>query len=1499
MTALHAYFHQRNQQAFQRLLDPARSQQGGGGPSTSGGRSWSRPSPLSSAPCVDVNARDFLGRTVLHLAASSTDASAPEFVRLLLANPTINVNIADAESHWTPLHRALYHGNLPTALLLLQRTDIDISARDIEGYTPFDLYNSTIEGTVPDHDWPRAAELYTWGSNRNAALGVGDGDDRAHPELVSLRFGLESEKDCVDVRFTPIRVREVAMSRLHTVIVTDEPRGNLRVCGFGNGGRLGPGQHTQYSPIPIPGFNHTVAAVAVGQDHTLVLTKTGEVYSWGLNRFSQLGYVVEAASGVRVEEPIQLTPRKIAGAIKNRLVLGVAACKTASACWTSDEVFTWGTNNGQLGYDRSAQPVQISPRVVTKINKPVISVSITDSALACLLETQEVVCLWNDGHYKVKHVSASVQVFPAYSFPSEFVAYRPPQSANRNSASIDKVTSCEDTFAALSSSGELFVFSLFSPPESASGASKARFNVQPQRVWALRKQFSAVRDVALGVDGSILICTESGHVFLRSRNLKAGQGSSTKAFKFQRVPYIQRVTKVCANATGAFAALRTDWLPHEVKMVGNRLPQDLAMVQPYTRVKLTIADESASGFSTSLAGAALSPTSEHAAEFDEEEEDHAVQNDILQLKNLCSVIFHLKDARRGADGARVLNQDNMPYDADLIIHVQSTGIELPAHRVILAARSAVLCQVLSEGKTVRDTRSSVTIQGHITKTAAQKLARVTFTGCNPLSVLIVLTYLYSDEPLAVWDHRIGHAIKKHLVQLKVTPAQVKNEVQALASLLELSSLADVLDVPVKRAPKLTLMTDMQRLFTSNQSSVSGPRARAPLAPDVVLQLADREVSCHSVLLRSRSPFFAAFFDDRDWTRKRWTAEGKLFVDLKHMKWRAMEPVLKYLCWGADKDIFDVVEDVRSAEELIDFMFEVMAVANELHVDRLMLVCSWVIMKRVWINNVCSVLTDATHYHAMALVRLLQEYMAINMELFLESRMLEDLAPDLIKQLSAYVRSEQAKKYPVSRSTKIVDKAMETWGEWLALQDIPLPIVPSASTRAGALKDSARLSPPGPSKRANKLSNASAPDSPLLRPTFSARPVATGIPDDEMFMMDEPEPAGVSTPTPAAPGSISRAPSGSESPARPAVGWRTITSAPKVDMKSIMAEASTSTPAKPTLGKQPIAAPVRSLEAQPSRGTPPRVVPELAATGKAPGAIPRMASGGGPSWRTGQLPAQPASPLPPSGPGKDGRAAGSAPSGVAAGAHPAPGTSPVSSGALHSAPRSQPGTPRKPVAPGLGPVFTPTKQAPASSSASAASSIRRVSSGNVWTPPPVQPIVQPSAPPPGFSSSGSSAGPSQGQGPSMSFAAIQLAQAQAQEDVSPGKKDRRSLVQIQEEERARQVEEDFLRWRGGGEVGGGGRGDSGPGPKGARRERKPPKGGRGGAKGGSERLVGAGDAPAAGAPRPSREKAQAQEQTAGTGAAHTQGPQQSQGQGQGVVDPWTFRIVVPQSRIVTV
>lgn len=123
MSLLHDYFNTRNLQAFQRLLDgnPERGSTGAPGPSGgsgSGGKSWTRGGGAAgAATAYKVNARDWLGRTVLHLACNAIENI--EYVRALLKHPQIDVNLADTESLWTPLHRALYAANLPVVYVFL------------------------------------------------------------------------------------------------------------------------------------------------------------------------------------------------------------------------------------------------------------------------------------------------------------------------------------------------------------------------------------------------------------------------------------------------------------------------------------------------------------------------------------------------------------------------------------------------------------------------------------------------------------------------------------------------------------------------------------------------------------------------------------------------------------------------------------------------------------------------------------------------------------------------------------------------------------------------------------------------------------------------------------------------------------------------------------------------------------------------------------------------------------------------------------------------------------------------------------------------------------------------------------------------------------------------------------------------------------------------------------------------------------------------------------
>ena len=120
MTSLHVYFNLGNQKAFQQLLDVKAASAPRGR-----SRSWTKSPSLAS---VDVNARDSSGRTVLHLACSSADRI--EYVRSILRHPAVNVNLSDKESHWTPLHRALYSGNIQAASVGLSNRLVSNSISD-------------------------------------------------------------------------------------------------------------------------------------------------------------------------------------------------------------------------------------------------------------------------------------------------------------------------------------------------------------------------------------------------------------------------------------------------------------------------------------------------------------------------------------------------------------------------------------------------------------------------------------------------------------------------------------------------------------------------------------------------------------------------------------------------------------------------------------------------------------------------------------------------------------------------------------------------------------------------------------------------------------------------------------------------------------------------------------------------------------------------------------------------------------------------------------------------------------------------------------------------------------------------------------------------------------------------------------------------------------------------------------------------------------------------
>ncbi|SCV67107.1 BQ2448_5753 [Microbotryum intermedium] len=1048
----------------------------------------------TSAINVEVNRRDHLGRTVLHLAASELADWALEWVEILLAVPGLHVNAVDAESGWSALHRALYAGNISAARLIFDRSDVDPRLKDHEGLTPFDVYNSTVDGTNP-RQWARdfgtdatncfqggdlgtgRNELHTWGNNRNFVLGFSGDGDRTYPERVPLS---RREGGTGLSAFDPVRVLDISMARLHTAIVTDETRNNIRLCGYGTGGRLGPTLHTQFHFTPLHDFPHQVAVAVVSPDHSLVVTTSGAVWTFGLNRFGQLGYALDApssgassgCSGSRssgaADDLTQSVPRRVLGVIKKEAVIGAAVSRTHSAVFTSNgDLFTWGTNKGQLGYPASGTTVQVLPRKVTSITSPVAMLTTTECATACLLaESKDVVVLYAEGYIRI--------AFPLTPFPSKMQPYRPPNVSDK--PTIRKIASCGTTFAALSTLGDVFTWTFDGFPASTNAVDSppnfSRLAPKPQRIWSLRRALTAVTDLGVGLDGTIILCTVSGHCFVRNKKFeaqtaKSGRSTPTLAtsktsnggWKFTKVPFLQRCVRVAANSTGGFAALRSDVPLRPIDIEGLTLAEDLLGVLPH--------------WLRSEAG--MSFSKHERAVQDEDDEDAATQATV----------------ERGIQVAKRLMQVLATWSTACEVHVAGTdlflipnqGQRIPVHRAMLAVRSPRLLSRIA---------------------AAPPDAAELAIDCSVYSALLLIHYLYQDEVPAVWDLRIGHSLQAAFGS-NLAIGVCRQELQQLASDLELPALAEALGYQARMAPSSTLSRDIMTLL---QCSLSASRFASPsLEPDIVLALADRDIAAHSLILRARCPFFRVFFDENVWTmHRRDQFDGKIRFSLQHIEWSVMGLVLDHIYGDAGMSLFRSL-DRATADDYIDFTTKVLAVANELLLDKLKAVCSAVLRSFITLRNVCAILSDAIFYEATDLARTCMYYLASSMETALENRLLDDLAPELLKALTDFVQERQGNKMPIARSGYLVNDLMAKHAAFVADLDIGRPTGGARRWRpavgnSSSPRPSPNLLSPGPSPLIIPRSSPILRSRQLPSPTASPSMPAHNLEPEDMFAMDE-------------------------------------------------------------------------------------------------------------------------------------------------------------------------------------------------------------------------------------------------------------------------------------------------------------------------------------------------------------------------------------------------------------
>ncbi|CAM9591613.1 unnamed protein product, partial [Ectocarpus fasciculatus] len=144
------------------------------------------------------------------------------------------------------------------------------------------------------------------------------------------------------------RLSKIAVGSTHTVLV--DSMSNVFTFGMGDEGQLGHGsRHNEDAPRLVETLVYQasvteatisrqasvrvdVKAVCAGRDHTLLLTKSGRVYSWGSNRRGQLGHSNFQSSAL---------PRMVGGMVKNAKMISCGAHHSV-ALVDPGIAFIWG-----------------------------------------------------------------------------------------------------------------------------------------------------------------------------------------------------------------------------------------------------------------------------------------------------------------------------------------------------------------------------------------------------------------------------------------------------------------------------------------------------------------------------------------------------------------------------------------------------------------------------------------------------------------------------------------------------------------------------------------------------------------------------------------------------------------------------------------------------------------------------------------------------------------------------------------------------------------------------------------------------------------------------------------------------------------------------------------------------------------------------------------------------------------------------------------------------
>lgn len=181
----------------------------------------------------------------------------------------------------------------------------------------------------------KQGNVYTFGRNQAGQLGNASTVDSSVPVAVQWPEALQAQKG---------RIVQVIAASSSSYALDD--KGQLWGWGSNSYGNLGQGvtSASQTTPLLVPmPVGVRIVEAAAGRDHVLALTDSGQVYAWGLNASSQVGFNGYQHKGQATAwEGNVLSPRLLPHFNSQKAVAVYANANTSYYRNASGQLLAWG-----------------------------------------------------------------------------------------------------------------------------------------------------------------------------------------------------------------------------------------------------------------------------------------------------------------------------------------------------------------------------------------------------------------------------------------------------------------------------------------------------------------------------------------------------------------------------------------------------------------------------------------------------------------------------------------------------------------------------------------------------------------------------------------------------------------------------------------------------------------------------------------------------------------------------------------------------------------------------------------------------------------------------------------------------------------------------------------------------------------------------------------------------------------------------------------------------